>query len=108
MILPGEAKVDKKVLEELASRPEDEISTIALGIEEGTYKKNAVGHTPEGSGSIVDLIMTGMKSLEKMVRKISDGIDSGLAKTETQKNRAVMKTTLRSYIDKLEDLYMRM
>ncbi|MCL1901360.1 MAG: hypothetical protein FWG51_03055 [Firmicutes bacterium] len=39
MILSGEAKISKKDLEELSSKPKEELAEIAAGIEDGTYEK---------------------------------------------------------------------
>jgi hypothetical protein len=107
MILSGEARIDKKELEELSSRPMDEISKIAMGIEDGTYKKKTASSTPEKPGRVVDLIIAGMKPLESIIKKISDGVDSGLERIEKPEERKEVKTALMSYINKLQDLYSR-
>jgi hypothetical protein len=109
MILSGEAKIDKKELEELSSRPAEEIAVAALEIEEGAYKKKKdESLIIEESRRPVETILSEIRTLETSIRKISNGIDSEMPKIIKEEDRTGMKTALRSYIDRLEDLYRRM
>jgi hypothetical protein len=109
MILSGEVKIDKKELEELSFRPEEEISAIAQEIEEGLYKKQkAEDLLPEGSGRADASFIAGIRPLETIIRKILKGADYEPPQIKKTEDRTEMRTALRSYIDKLEDLYKRM
>jgi hypothetical protein len=102
MILSGEAKIDKKELEELSSMPKDKISAVALEIEESTYEKKKDAAKP------LELLLSGIQRLETTISKLSSGIDSELPKITKKADRTGLKKMLKSHIDRLEALYRRM
>jgi hypothetical protein len=108
MILAGEASISKKDLEELSSRPKEEITAIAEEIEKGTYEnKKTAASSRESPARPVDSILAGMRPLETIISKLSDGFNSDLPKITKKADRAQLKTALRAFIDRLEDLYGR-
>jgi len=110
-ILSGEVSIDKKVLEGLSSSPQEEIAELAASIEDGTYEKRKPGSLSQteggdtanpGSGS------GGMRPFEAAIAKITDELLRELRKNAGSDDKTELKTSLRSYIDMLEDLYRQL
>jgi len=95
-ILSGEAIINKKYLETLASKSNEEISELAAMIEDGTYEKIK----PEAQA--------GMKEVDAEFIKIAESFYSGLRKITKNSTNTEIKTVLRAHIDKLEELYRQM
>ena len=105
-ILSGEATVDKKELGELSAKSKEEIKEFAEAIETGAYEKQKnASHTPAGQEKTVDSIRAGMRYLNTGINKISNGVSAELPGIIKKSDRSELKTTLRSYIDKLEYFY---
>ncbi|MDR2713207.1 MAG: hypothetical protein LBB91_08875 [Clostridiales bacterium] len=103
-ILSGEINIDKSELKKLSAMPREDIEAIAVDIESGTYeKKKSAAQTPSGQES--SRILVKMAPLNTAIGKISNVFQAELPKIATQEERSQVKTTLRSYIDTLEDLY---
>ena len=109
MILAGDVNVSKRYLEELSSRPKEEIDELAVKIEDGTYEKR--GTEPQEQAEAAeppkpaDAILAKMHPLSAVVNGISDEVQSVLSKVTKKADRTKLKTTLRTYIDALEEIY---
>ena len=110
-ILTGEVKIDKKVLERLASAAAEEVAELAASIVDGAYEKRKPENpaTPE-PGLIDDGIFDGEQPLDMVISRISRDIAfySGLRNRVSGGGTSELKSALRSYIDILEDLYEQM
>ena len=107
-ILSGEVRVGKSRLEELSSASKDEIKQIADAIESGTFEggaRRSAAHEAEISDEtpafpelqkLNDIISDFAKNFNNMFRKVKSSAP------------AELKPVLRSYIDRLEELYGKM
>ena len=93
MVLSGEVRIDKNVLESLSAASPDEISKIAAQIEDGNYVKEK----PQEKAT--------MTPFEEAIAKISGELFSKLKKQAKTGDSSELKASLRSYITMLEDLY---
>ena len=105
-ILSEEVKIDKKVLEALASATEDEIAEVAAQIEDGTYKKK----TQEAPATTepnkpVDSAIARLQPLSAAISGISDTLGVDLRSITSESDRTKLKAALRAHIDMLERLY---
>ena len=98
MILSGEAKISKKDLEELSSKPKEELAEIAAGIEDGTYEKGG----PEAPAAAEK---NSLPPLDTMIDKIAGEFFTELKKLVVRGDKTETKSALRSFIAMLEDLY---
>ena len=128
MILYNEVKIDKKVLESLASNPE-EVKRLAIAIENGTYKKEKPAphredesDEPAGSAELsepaeptgqaeplvplkpIDSIMSAVLPLDPVIDNIQARFSNLHVVTQTA-DRAKLKAALRLRIARLENLY---
>jgi len=94
--LSGEASINKKDLETLASRSNEEISELAAQIEDGTYER------------VKQETQAGMKEVNAEFIKIAESFYLGLRKLTKNSDNTEIKTVLRAHIDKLEELYRQM
>ena len=107
-ILAGESKIDKKVLEGLALKPKEEISELTLSIEDGTYEKKKPGSSEQKENNGGAMTMhAGTTPLSAEIANMTSGYAAELIKHTENGNTEELKTTLRAFIDKLEDLYKR-
>ena len=86
----------KNVLEGLSAASPDEIVYVATQIEDGSYEKKK----PDESSTI--------NPFEKAILKISGEHFTELKKQAKEGSSKELKTTLRSYITMLEDLYKKL
>jgi len=93
-VLSGEVNIDKKVLEKLSLKPKEDIAEKALEIESGTYKKNKQDSESSAKWPV-----------ETAVAKITKELLHDLRKHAEEDDPAELKTTLRTYINTLEELY---
>jgi hypothetical protein len=110
-ILAGRIRISRKELRELLAGSEDELTDVAIKIENGTFEtdraaartlaelENAEQENP------VALILAGIKSLNAAISKLSDDLPSELQGITDNSDKAELKTALRSHIDMLESLY---
>ena len=92
-ILSGEVSINKNVLQDHASKSKEEVSKIAAQIEEGSYEKKM----PEPN-----VMMT---PFEEAITKITGELFSELKRKARAGDAKELKSTLRSYITLLEELY---
>ena len=68
-ILARKARISKTKLLELSAGPEEDIIEVATSIENGTFKaKNTDTQTQPESGSPADLILKGMRTMNKVIK----------------------------------------
>ena len=129
-ILSGDAGISKKELEELSYRSKGELEAAAAKIADGSYSKKkpeaeanaattatetkttaeaeAQTQTPPEPEGAADNILSLMRSLDKAVANMSDGIDSELPKITKTVFRSELKASLKANIERLEKLYNKM
>jgi len=109
-ILSGEVKINKNMLERLASDKNGELTEVASQIEDGSFmKKSPKGSDVDVSDSNVNSPgssgATGMNPFESTIARISEELVTELRKHATSSNTGELKSALRSYITMLEELY---
>ena len=105
-ILSGEVDINKKELQELASKPKEEIETFTAQIEDGTYeKKTKVTPTPDNLDNLANSISAELGKLDALINKTMNAFNSRLQKLSEYGGKAEYKTALRSYINTLEEMY---
>ena len=110
MILSGEVKIEKKVLEEFLSKPKEEIEALAEAVENGTYEKEKPDPAPQAvdlPAKLVDSILASFTPLDTAIGGISDSF-SMLPKVTKKTDRTKLKAALSSRIDILEELRDRL
>lgn len=132
MLLSGELMLTKKELTELSYMSDEDLKSIALQIEEGKYEKrkpepqtaqensqiaqgNALpprenAQTAQGNAlppQPVYNVLAGISQLDLAVSQVSDSLAAWLPKITGKKDKAQLRTALRSSIDTLEDWYTR-
>jgi len=95
-ILSGAVRIDKNVLEGLSAASSEEITYVATQIEDGSYEKKK----PDA--------IVAMNPFEEAILKISGELFTELKKQAKEGSSKELKTTLRSYITMLEDLYKKL
>ena len=123
-IASEEVRVNKQVLQNARNTPEDELAQLARMIEQGTYEKPKPNPTSSGAGSAgtpgtsgpQDKLGTsdpqgtssaspaGSHPLQLTIFMLMDDLSSELQQVKSD-DTARQKTALRSYIDKLEEIY---
>ena len=123
MILHSKVRINKKVLEEISLKPDEEIEALAMAIENGTYTKEKpasqqespqAGGTPPTTGAQptapseppkpVDSILNRIMPLDSVIGGISDSF-SELPAVTKKADRTKLKTALRKRLELLEELY---
>ena len=105
-ILAGEANISKWELEDLSGKPTEEITAAAAQIEDGEYgKKKQADRELARQEQPAGAILAGMAALDKAISKLVDGFYAQLPKITTKGDRSELKASLRSCIDKLEELH---
>ena len=113
MILAGEVKINKKVLEELSSTPMKEVSEFAESIENGAYEKQKPERlTPaeeaDSPGYDRGAANTdGPFTIDNAIDRIADDLVfyAQLRALANSGDTTELRRALRFYIDMLEDLY---
>ena len=123
MILSGEVKLDKRELEKLSSKSKDEIETITVNIEEGTYAKKTPSQSPATpppspiyspvkpssseieDGNTADTQSGKTQRLDAIVSNLVEEFSSVFNQNSENCDATVSKAALRTLIDKLENLY---
>jgi len=110
-ILHGEIQISKSRLEALSSAPKEEIEAVALEMEAGEFigraprnskqPKNSVGGA---SGADLDSALPEIQRLSMIISDFAADFSTMFLKLNSG-DSAELKTILRSYIDKLEELY---
>ena len=104
-ILSREAKISKRELEELSGRPDEDIKSVAVKIENGVYEKEKSGENTPAWQEIASVpAFTGILPLNAAIDKISGKINSGLHEIIGEEGCAELKASLRSCIERLEEL----
>ena len=113
-VLSGEVPIEKKVLQELSTKPKDEITAIAEMIEDGSYVKEkpqvaaSAGSQEHISGPSATVANSTTLIADRDIDRITDEFFAELSRYRKEGNAAGAKAALRSYIDRLEDLYKRL
>ena len=108
MIIAGEAKVSKKRLEEIAAMPQEEVTEIALSIEDGTFgKKGASADAPQQPATPIDAALASVNPLDSAIAKMSALLQTTLPGITRKADKTKLQAKLRSSIDTLESLYSR-
>jgi len=107
-ILDGEVQISKKTLEALSGASEEEIEAVAAEIEAGIYK----GRAPRGSeltqaDIASDSILPEIRQLNAIISDFASNFNS-MFRQLSNGGSVEVKAVLRSYIDRLEDLYKNM
>jgi len=123
MILSGEVSIDKKVLERLSSWSKDDVNELAARIEDGTYEKkrresasqavSAESDSAEGWSAAPKAPVREESAVEfpeaqpfqAVIARISDELLFEIRKRSEHGVTAEVKSSLRSFIDSLEELY---
>jgi len=104
-ILSGELPVSKNKLEELSCAPKEEIEAVVAEIEEGTYKRRAPRTPPQmEDSSTSDSILPEIRQLNVIIRDFASNFNSMFQQLNNG-GAMEIKSVIRSYIDRLEDLY---
>ena len=109
-ILSGEVRINKNMLERLASDQTGDIAEIAARVEDGSFVRkradNSGADATDNDANPQDSISTSsMNPFEATIARISEELVSELRKQTTNGNTGELKSALRSYIAMLEDLY---
>ena len=110
-ILHGEIHISKSRLEALSSAPKKEIEAVALEMEAGEFLGRAPRNSKQPKDSVGDGSAAGLDSALPEIRRLSAIISDFAADFNTMflklnsGDSAELKPILRSYIDKLEELY---
>jgi len=115
LILSGEVRVDKGVLEGLASASQSEIKEIAMQIENGTYERkqakplsldidDLTAIKPDFAG-MNQADTSKMNPFEVAITRMSGELFAELNKQAKTGDKKELKTAIRSYIIMLEDFY---
>lgn len=108
LILTDEVKIDKKEVVAMTERPSDEIKSLVIAVEEGTYKKKKPEPPePDKPARPVDPVLADIRPLSTAIGKVSDSFYSTLPKIRKKAEREELKSALRSCMDILEEMYMR-
>jgi len=131
-ILSGETRITKKHLNELIGGTGEAITETAVKIGNGTFEnKRPVNSAPvdddgfddgglDGGGSDVgydadrsddgtdDPALTGLNPVNAAIIKLSDDFNSDARRLATGNDATELKTTIRSFIAALEDLYVQL
>ena len=97
-ILSGEVSINMAKLEALASASDEEIAAVAAEIEEGTYMRR-VPRTP-----ISDSVLPEIRELNTAIKNFSSNFNVMFQQLNNG-NTVELKPVLRSFIDRLEELY---
>jgi len=106
MVLSGEVNIEKKFLEELSSRPKEEIEEIAARIENGTFQKEKpAAQSPAGSDKHSGDNLAGILSLKTAISSLTDNLGPEMEKITEMADKSELKAAIRSCIDMLEAMY---
>jgi len=113
-ILHGEIQISKSRLEALSSAPKEEIEAVALEMEAGEFIGRAP-RTPKqpkdtaggSSGTDLDSALPEIRRLSVIISDFAADFNTMFLKLNSG-DSAELKPVLRSYIDKLEELYRSM
>jgi len=117
LILAGEAAINKKELQGLSALPQKEIKKIALMIERGTYESISIitAATAEGLAVANDTgaapssqdYQEATQTLGIYIRRLTDEFVGEIQKQLNNDNKEKQRQALRSYIDRLEEVYIQ-
>jgi len=106
-ILSGKVTIDKGKLQVLHMAPKEEIEAMAADIDAGTYKRRAAQSAGKAQTDIFEAILPELKELNLIIRDFSNNFNSMLRELANG-DPAELEPVLRSFIDKLVDLYVSM
>jgi len=105
-ILSGEIPVNKSKLEALSYASQERIKTVAEEIIDGTYNRRALSIARrEETNSMLEAFPE-VQQLNSIINNFAKDISTLIQEIKTG-NPTELKSTLRSYIDKLEELYSK-
>jgi len=105
-ILTGKTRISKVQLKELAAGGEEDVSAVISQIEDGTFKsRRAKSEMTNGEDSTNDFDEIEMQPWEMQFIKMTDEFRRVLRGHAQIDDTAAVKSSLRQYIDMLEDLY---
>ena len=107
MVLSGEVLLRKKDLAELSFMAKEEIASLAMKIEDGTYKTEKTEKTPAAPPQPVEQILIGIRQLEKPISKMWGNFTAALPKITRKDDKTRLQQALRPYIDTLEEMYSK-
>ena len=91
-ILAGKARISRKKLQELSSGSEDDVTSVAARIAEGTYTKSEPDPTEA-------------PPLEKEFKKASDGFYREILSFSRNGDAGALRLAYRSYMDTLKEIF---
>ena len=104
-ILSGEVAINKSKLEALSAAGAQDIKDVAAEVEDGTYKRRAARAADNAEAdSDAASILPEIRRLSAIIRDFASSFDSRLREMSAG-GSAGLRAVLRSYIDRLEDLY---
>jgi len=113
-ILSGATGISRKRLQELATQSEEEIKSLAMSIENGTFEKRKVeslgANQNQGFGNGVVLEAGEFPNLDEIdtlceiLLRVTDGFGSDLRRLAGDGSAQELRKALRAFIDVLEDL----
>ena len=103
-ILSEEMPINKSKLEALSSAPQEKIKAVVAEIEEGTYNRRAISTAKREEINNIMETFPEVQKLNFIINSFAKDINTLVQEIKTG-NPTELKPTLRSYIDKLEELY---
>ena len=104
-ILSGEVSINKNVLQEHASKPKEEISEIAVKIEEGTYEKRAFEVPATNNSSASNQNNNVVQKINNIIFKATNDINNELKNINGIDERVESKIAIQTFINTLEGIY---
>jgi len=108
-ILSGDAVLDKKVLQELSSKPKQELTELAAEIQDDTYTARKLeAKAAAKQKDSADILFGKMRSVDTAIDKFTEAFVSELPKVIRSADKVGLRIALRSSIDQLEELYKQL
>ena len=106
-ILSEEVPINKSKLEALSSAPQEKLESVVSEIEEGTYNRRAISTAKREEINSIMEAFPEVQKLSSIVNSFAKDISSLIQEIKTG-NPGELKSTIRSYIKELEELYRTM
>ena len=106
MILAGEVKINRDILKDFSSLPKDELSDTAAEIKNGTFIREApLKPLKDNKRDLSSFKINNAKTFDTFLSDVVSVYDFDVQGISTNGISAKSKSSLRKFIDKLEELY---